>query len=69
MIRFLAASFGLAFALALPGCGGDSCESVQDEIQELGREIQKDPKKAMEADTGKKLEELGDKLQEMDCLG
>jgi len=69
VVRFLATSLGLTLVLTLSGCGGDTCESVQNEIREIGREIQKDPKKAMGGDTGKKLEGLKDKLQEMDCLG
>jgi hypothetical protein len=69
MTRSLALLLGIALALPLVGCGGDTCESVQEEIQALGREIQQDPQKAMDGDTGKKLEELKDKLQEMDCLG
>ncbi|HKJ24585.1 MAG TPA: hypothetical protein VKB65_07170 [Myxococcota bacterium] len=69
MIRALALPMGLAFTLSLSACGGDTCESVQEEIQSIGREIQKDPTKAMDSDTGEKLEKLRDKLQEMDCLG
>ncbi len=69
MARSLAVSFGLALALSLSACGGDTCESVQDQIEEVGREIQKDPSKAMDEGTQKKLQELQGKLQELGCLG
>jgi len=69
MIRSLALPVGLAFTLSLSACGGDTCESVQEEIQDIGRAIQKDPKRALESDTGEKLEKLRDKLQELGCLG
>ncbi|MCW8907118.1 MAG: hypothetical protein OQL28_07700 [Sedimenticola sp.] len=50
--------------LLLSGCG-DSCESIQDEIQDIGMEVQKDPASAM--DRSDELEALRDKLQEMGC--
>jgi len=68
MVRFVSV-LGATAVLTLAGCGGDTCESVQQEIQELGMEIQKDPQKAMDGDTGEQLAALRDKLQEMGCLG
>lgn len=68
MVRWLILSLGLAVPVALAGCGGDTCESVQNEIESIGREIQQDPQKAMDGATGEKLEALRDKLQEMGCL-
>jgi hypothetical protein len=65
MLRLIRLLFGVGLILFLSGCG-DSCESVQDEIQEIGRAIQKNPQTAMER--GEELEELKNKLQEMDCL-
>ena len=69
MTRVLPSVLGLLAVLLLSACGGDTCESVQQEIQELGMEIQKDPKKALDESTAKDLESLRDKLVEMDCLG
>jgi hypothetical protein len=69
MNRSLAVLLALASILALPGCRGDTCESVQDQIQALGQEIQNDPHKAMENDTAQKLEKLRKKYQEMKCVG
>jgi hypothetical protein len=59
---------GFGLVSSISGCGGDTCESVQEQIQEIGREIEKDPKKAMEDDTGERLTDLRDKLQDMGCL-
>ena len=69
MTRSLAVLLALATTLVLPGCRGDTCKSVQDQIQALGQEIQKDPQKAMESDTAQKLEKLRKKYQEMKCVG
>jgi hypothetical protein len=38
-------------------------------MQELGLEIQKDPAKAMDESTGKKMEALKDKFVELGCTG
>lgn len=51
--------------VSLSACG-DTCESVQDEIEKVGRSIQKDPKKARES--MEELKALKNKLYEMDCL-
>lgn len=66
MLRLAAMLLGLGLVLPLSACG-DSCESLQEEIQEIGREIQQSPGSAMER--GEELQELRDKLQEMGCLG
>lgn len=42
MLRLTTICLGLAELAALAGCGS-TCESVQDEIQEIGREIKKKP--------------------------
>lgn len=60
--------FGMILPLSLLACGGDTCESVQQEIQAVGQEVQKDPKLAMEEATMEKLSALRDKLEEMGCL-
>lgn len=66
MPRSILLTAGLGMVLGLSGCG-ESCESVQDEIEGIGREIQKNPSSA--PDRAEELEELRDKLQEMGCLG
>jgi len=65
MLRSLALLLGLGLVLTLLGCG-DTCESVQEDIQEIGREIQKNPASAM--DQAEELSALKDKLIELDCL-
>lgn len=66
MSRFIIVMAGLGMVLGLAGCG-ESCESVQNEIEDIGREISKNPSSA--PDRAEELEALRDKLQEMDCLG
>ena len=68
MARLLPFSAGLGLVLVLSACGGDSCESVQNEIAGIGREIQADPELALDEETGRELEALRDKLIEMGCL-
>ncbi|MEZ4587182.1 MAG: hypothetical protein R2909_12335 [Gemmatimonadales bacterium] len=58
---------GLGLALSLAACGGDSCESLQDDIEEIGREIQQDPSTAL--DRAGELETLRKRLEELECLG
>lgn len=50
----------------LAGCG-QSCESIQDEIESIGREILKNPETAM--DRSEELDELRNDLVEMGCFG
>ena len=66
MIRLKEVSLFAAMVLLLAACG-ESCESVQNEIEAIGREIQKDPGQALKKSD--KLEALRDKLQELGCLG
>lgn len=66
MLKLTILVIGLGLMTALTGCGA-SCESVQDEIQKIGREIQKKPETAM--DRSRELEALRDKLRQMGCLG
>ncbi len=66
MPHFMMVTAGLGMVLGLSGCG-ESCESVQDEIEEIGRDIQKNPSSA--PGRAEELEDLRDKLQEMGCLG
>jgi hypothetical protein len=49
---------------SLSACS-DTCESVQDELERIGRSIQKDPKKAREST--EEIKALTSKLLEMDC--
>ncbi len=65
MLRVAAFLLGVCLIACLFGCG-ESCESVQKEIDAIGRSIQKDPQKAMES--SKQLSELKDKMREMGCL-
>ena len=69
MTRGLEILFTLGLALLLAGCGGATCESLQEEIEDIGRAIQEDPSKALDEATGKELEALSNKLQELGCLG
>jgi len=69
MTRSCALASGMALVLGVAACGGDTCESVQDQIQEIGRDVQKDPQLAMDEDIQQELSDLRDKLQEMGCLG
>lgn len=66
MLRSVIVTAGFGMLLGLSGCG-ESCESVQDDIEEIGREISRDPSSA--PDRAEELEALRDKLQEMGCLG
>ena len=66
MFRLKEVSLLAAMSLLITGCS-DSCESVQDEIETIGGEIQKDPGQALERSD--ELEELRDKLRKMGCLG
>lgn len=69
MRRSLAATtMGLFALVTLTACGGASCESVQDEIEEIGREIQADPSKSQDEGVQERLTELGQQLQEMGCF-
>ena len=69
MIRSLATCLVFGLILSLSGYGGAGCESVQNQIEEIGREIQKNPEKAIEEETMKSLEELRNKLEELGCIG
>jgi hypothetical protein len=53
--------------LVLPGCG-DSCESVQEEIMQIGREINQNRDKNP-WDRAEELQELRNKYQELGCMG
>jgi len=66
MPRFMIMTAGLGMVLGLSGCG-ESCESVQGEIEEIGRDSEKDASCA--PDGAEELEVLRDKLEEMGCLG
>lgn len=56
----------LASAFTLGGCSR-SCEDIQQEIQEIGMEVQQDPGSAM--DRSDELEALRQELQDKGCLG
>ena len=62
------ATFGMTAILvvALSGCSR-SCDDIQDEIQEIGMEVQQDPGSAM--DRSDELEGLRQELQDKGCLG
>lgn len=55
----------LGLSVLATGCS-NSCESLQNEMAEMGREISKNPESAWERE--KELTELRDKLKEMGCL-
>ena len=67
MLRSATLLLGLGLGAALLACGGDSCESVQAEIEQIGREINENPDTVF--DRAEELEALGNQLQEMGCLG
>ena len=71
MIRATALLLGIGFILSFTGCAdsANSCESIQEKIMELGLEIQQNPETALDEDRGRRLQELGDRLQTMDCQG
>lgn len=56
----------LASVFTLGGCSR-SCEDIQQEIQEIGMEVQQDPGSAM--DRSDELEALRQELQDKGCLG
>ena len=58
----------LVLVLVLVGCS-DTCESVQDDIEKIGRDISKDPGQALDEKNVKELETLTDKLRELGCVG
>ena len=64
MIRIVTLAAVAAMMGPLGGCG-DSCDSIRAEMEEIGREIQKDPASAM--DRAKELQELSVKAMEMKC--
>lgn len=64
MLRIITLTSILGMVLVLSACG-ESCESLQDQMQDIGREIQGDPSSAM--DRSEELEDLRDKMQEMGC--
>jgi len=64
MFRSTTAVLGSILILSLSGCGS-SCESLEDEMMEIGREIRNNPESAM--DRSGDLEELGAKYREMGC--
>ena len=63
-----AATAGLLAGSVLLACGGTSCESLQADIEEIGREIQQDPSKAMDDETAEELQALQAEMQEMGCF-
>lgn len=63
------AMIGLGSVVTLWACGGTSCESLQEEAEEIGREIQADPSKAMDSDIQERLEEIQGEMQELGCFG
>jgi hypothetical protein len=69
MIRSLVNCLALGLILLLSGCGGPGCESVQNQIEEIGRQIQENPEKAIEEETLKSLEGLRNELEELGCSG
>jgi len=52
--------------LFLTGCG-KSCESIQEEMEAISRDLQEDPGSVF--DRADELEELGAQLVEMQCFG
>lgn len=66
MLRAAITVLAVAGIAMLSGCG-ETCESVQEDLQELGTEIRKNPETAF--DRAEELEALRDKLQAMDCIG
>jgi len=56
---------GFGILLALSGCS-ESCESLQDKIQDIGLEIQKSDNPWEHEE---ELTKIRDKMQEMGCLG
>lgn len=66
MVRILAFGVGLGLVALSTGCS-ESCESIQQEIQEVGQEIRSNPGSAM--DRAEELEQLRNKYQEMGCAG
>jgi hypothetical protein len=57
----------LGLSVSLLACGGDSCESLQEEFEEIGREIEANPETVL--DRAEELQELGERMQEMGCVG
>ncbi len=66
MVRLATVFVAIGLMLSPLACT-DSCESVQNEIEEIGREIQKNPASA--PDRAGELESLRKKLEDMGCLG
>lgn len=66
MIRSVIITLGLAMAMSVSGCG-DSCESLQADMEQIGKEIEKNPETAF--GRAKELQELGAKYTELGCTG
>jgi len=64
---FLGSIILIPILMVLPGCS-DSCESVEQEIQQIAREINKNPNKDP-WDRAEELQELKNKYQELGCMG
>jgi Tfp pilus assembly protein PilO len=57
---------GLGFILSFSGCA-DSCESLQQEFDEITDSFQQNPESVFER--GPELEALGNQMEESGCLG
>lgn len=67
MLRSATLLLGLGLSVSLVACGGDSCESLQAEIEAIGREIDANPDLVFER--ADELGELAKKQAEMGCVG
>lgn len=56
----------MAAMVLLPGCGA-SCESLQEELQDIGKEIRNNPETAL--DRAEELDGLRQKLEDLGCMG
>lgn len=67
MVRSATLFLALGLGVSLLACGGDSCESLQEEFEQIGREIEANPETVL--DRAEELQELGERMQEMGCVG
>jgi len=59
------AIIGLSLMVSLSACG-DSCNSLKGEIEQIGREVQKNPASAMSRT--EELQSLTNKMAKLGCL-
>jgi hypothetical protein len=69
MYRSALLTLVLGFTLTLTACSPNSCESIKERLGEIEQDMEDNPEILMDEDTGRELEELGNKMVELKCFG